>query len=76
MIMSRDPLLPNFEDFDDQDVSAKVEAYILDADARNLVIEFDIDTAIAASGIRVDAFQELLKEEVLQPCSHKLMRLR
>ena len=56
-----------FEDFDDGDVFSRVEASIYHADTLNFVIDFDVDTAVAATNLSSDSVSKLLTVEVRLP---------
>lgn len=56
---------PGFEDFDNPQVYTRVEASICSADALNFVIEFDTDTAFAATDLSASSIEDILKVEVL-----------
>jgi len=56
--------LPSFDDFDNPQVYSSVQASICSADALNFVIEFDTDTALAATDLSARSMENLLNVEV------------
>jgi len=56
--------LPGFDDFDNPQVYSRVQASIRSADALNFVIEFDTDTALAATDLSAGSMENLLNVEV------------
>ena len=62
--MSASTLIPELQDFDNEDAYKECEDAVMQASALNFVVQFDSTKAYSAINLGVDAVRRLLQTEV------------